>query len=253
LISRRQVLAGTCAICASTGFAKAQVAYHGCSLAPAQMVDRIDTPAAPSSYAAAQASVGRGELHGSGDPAFDRALAVSLLKIGDAFSVLPGFAFSERVNLNAFASTNTALGRADGSVVFGNPLFREIMSRRENPEVGIVAVCAHEFGHIAQYKHGIDKTLVVNGRVKRLELHADFLAGYFAGLRKLEMPEFPAAIFATTQYGFGDSNYGDPQHHGTSAERGQAVVAGFDAGYRARDSLVTALETGVRYVQQISL
>ena len=67
------------------------------------------------------------------------------------------------------------------------------------------------------------------------------------------MPDFPAAIFATTQYSFGDSNYGDPDHHGTSAERGQAVVAGFDSAYRARESFATALETGVRYAKQISL
>ena len=253
VISRRDVLAGACAICAGTRFATAQRGYHGCTLSATEMAEHIEAPQAPPSYAVAQAPLARGGLHGSGNADFDRALSVTLLKVSEAFSVLPGFAFSERVKLNAFASKNPALGRADGSVVFGNPLYREIMARREHPEVGIVAVCAHEFGHIAQYKHGLDKTLIVNHQVKRLELHADFMAGYFAGRRKLEMPDFPAAVFATTQYSFGDNNYGDPTHHGTSAERGQAVVAGFDSAYRARESFATALETGVRYVQQISL
>jgi predicted metalloprotease len=137
--------------------------------------------------------------------------------------------------------------------VFGNPLYREIIGRREHPEVGIVAICAHEFGHIVQYKHGIDRVLIVNNSVKRLELHADFLAGYFAGRRKLEMPDFPAAVFALTQYSFGDSNYGDPEHHGTSDERGAAVVAGFDSAHRMRESFATAVETGIRYVQQVPL
>jgi hypothetical protein len=194
----------------------------------------------------------RGEVHGSGDPTFDRALAVTLVKISELFSVQPGFAFSERVILNAFASRNRALGQ-DGSVVFGNSLYREIIQRREHPEVGIVAICAHEFGHIAQYKHNIDRLLVVNQRVKRLELHADFLAGYFAGRRKLEMSEFPAAVFATTQYSFGDRNYGDVTHHGNKTERGQAVVAGYDSSYRRGESFAAALESGIRYVQSIPL
>jgi hypothetical protein len=253
MINRRMMLAGTCAICARAGRANAERNYHGCTLAAPEMAERIEAPEVLPSNAVASGPVKRGELRGSGDPNFDRALSVTLLKIGEAFSVLPGFAFSERVQLNAFASKDRSLGRDDGSVVFGNPLFREIMGRREHPEVGIVAVCAHEFGHIVQYKHGVDKILIVNRRVKRLELHADFMAGYFAGRRKLEMPDFPAAIFATTQYSFGDSNYGDPDHHGTSAERGQAVVAGFDSAYRARESFATALETGVRYAKQISL
>jgi len=252
VITRRKLLAGTCAICAGAGLAKAEAAYHGCSLAAADMSQRVEAPEAARSDALDQAPPTGAALYGSGDPTFDRALAVTLLKIGTEFSVLPGFAFSERVNLNAFASTNTALGRADGSVVFGNPLYREIMGRREHPEVGIVAVCAHEFGHIAQYKHGLEKILIVNNLVKRLELHADFMAGYFAGRRKLEMSDFPAAVFATTQYSFGDGNYGDPNHHGTPAERGDAVVAGFDCAYRARESFATALETGVRYVQRIA-
>jgi hypothetical protein len=253
MISRRRVLqAGTCAICSGSVLAKAEPNYHGCTLDPAAMAERIDPTEAPRSYGLG-APAERGAFHGSGDPTFDRALSVTLLKISEAFAVLPGFAFSERVNLNAFASTNTALGRDDGSVVFGNPLYRAIMGRREHPEIGIVAVCAHEFGHIAQYKHGVDRMLIVNGRKKRLELHADFMAGYFAGRRKLEMPDYPAAVFATTQYSFGDNSYGAPEHHGTSVERGQAVVAGYDSAYRARESVTMALETGMRYVQRIPL
>jgi hypothetical protein len=244
--------AGACAIGCGAGPAIADAAYHGCTLNASEMSTRVEPEAMTRLYGLAPPPQ-RGELHGSGDPMFDRALAVTLAKISDVFAVLPGFAFSERINLNAFASKNPSLGRPDGSVIFGNPLYREIIGRREHPEVGVVAICAHEFGHIVQYKHGIDGLLVANNSVKRLELHADFLAGYFAGRRKLEMPDFPAAVFALTQYTFGDNNYGDANHHGTSQERGDAVVAGFDAAYRARESFDTALETGVRYARQVPL
>jgi hypothetical protein len=253
VISRRKLLTGICATCTGAELAKAQRAYYGCTISTTEMSERIDAREAANFYAVARSPALEAKLHGSGDPAFDRALAVTLGKISETFSVLPGFAFSERVRLNAFASRRTELGRADGSVVFGNSMYRSIMGRREHPELGIAAICAHEFGHIAQYKHRIDDILVVNGRVKRLELHADFMAGYFAGRRKLEVPDFPAAIFATTQYSFGDGDYGDPDHHGCPAERGQAVVAGFDSAFRAREGFSTALETGVRYVQRIPL
>jgi predicted metalloprotease len=89
------------------------------------------------------------------------------------------------------------------------------------------AVCAHEFGHVVQYRLGLARQLAMpNGEVKRLELHADFLAGYFAGRRKLENSGFPAAAFAATQDRFGDIAFNAPDHHGTSRERGAAVVAG---------------------------
>jgi predicted metalloprotease len=146
------------------------------------------------------------------------------------------------------------MGRVDGDVLFGRRLFREIMQRPEHPEIGIAAVCAHEFGHIVQYKYGIrDRLVGSDKRVKRLELHADFLAGYFAGLRKLERSNFPAAEFAATQFSFGDKAFGSIDHHGTPNERGAAVVAGYQAAFRDKQSFGTALETGVRYALQISL
>jgi hypothetical protein len=176
-----------------------------------------------------------------------------LFHLSKALTVLPGFVFTDKVHMNAFASPNTALGRPDGSVVFGRSLLREIMSRAESPEIGVATVCAHEFGHIVQFKKGLYDSLIVGNTVKRLELHADFLAGYFAGKHKLEMPSFPAAVFATTLFSFGENQFGDPNHHGTQRERGDAVVAGFDAGYRAKLSLDEALRTGVDYVRRIPL
>jgi len=111
----------------------------------------------------------------------------------------------------------------------------------------------HEFGHIAQYKYGIYSRLVgSNGRVKRLELHADFLSGYFAGIKRLLNPSYPAATFALTQFGFGDYS-DDINHHGTPDERGAAVVAGYKAGYGERLKFGFALESGIRYVNQISI
>jgi hypothetical protein len=186
---------------------------------------------------------------GSGDKQFDQALATTLGRASDLFSILPGFAFfNEDRGPNAFASPSQRLKRSDGSVVFGQQLLAKLMSAVEHPAAGVAAVCAHEFGHILQYKRGIDRRLVgADGRVKRLELHADFLAGYFAGRRKLERSDYPAAVFANTQFTAGDNMLQNPQHHGSPEERGRAVVEGFKTAYQSKRSLDEAVEVGVQF------
>lgn len=70
---------------------------------------------------------------------------------------------------------------------------------------------------------------------------------------KLRKPDFPAAVFALTQYTFGDKDYGDPRHHGTPQQRGEAVVAGFRAAFYDRLTFAAALEKGVIYVHSIAV
>ena len=191
---------------------------------------------------------------GSGDRDFDRALAETLLSLSTRFFVLPGFAFfNERYGANAYACSTRNMGRSDGDVLFGRQLFRKIMSGRERPDVGIVSVCAHEFGHIAQFKYDVSNRLVgVDRRTKRLELHADFLSGYFAGLRKIQRPDFFAVTFALTQFELGDYT-DDIDHHGTPDERAAAVVAGYRAAYEEKLKFGYALESGIRYVSRVSM
>jgi hypothetical protein len=186
--------------------------------------------------------------NGSGNKDFDRALAVTLSKLTDVFGVLPGFAFYDEgtESPNACACESRRLGRDDGSVAFSLGLLRELMQSPDNPELAVASVCAHEFGHILQNKLGLRDRLIGRDRlITKLELHADYLAGYFAGIRKKERSDFPAAVFALTQYKHGDfSNH--PEHHGTPDERAQAVVAGFEAAFRRRESLSVAIEEGIR-------
>ncbi len=129
-------------------------------------------------------------LVSSGNREFDYALAQTLSRMTDAFGVLPGFAyFDDSAGMNAHATTRQMLSRSDGTVLFGRRLLDTLLARREHPDVAVSAVCAHEFGHIAQYKIGIHKQLREGEETaRRLELHADFLAGYFAGYRKLQKP-----------------------------------------------------------------
>lgn len=187
---------------------------------------------------------------GSGDRELDYALAQTLSRLTDTWNVLPGFAwFDDAAAPNAFATTRPLLSRSDGTVLFGRRLLARCLKAREHPDVAVSAVCAHEFGHIAQYKYGLTRRLSAGeATVRRNELHADFLAGYFAGMRKLEKPDFPAAVYATTQHAFGDHRTDSARHHGRPEERAAAIVKGFEVAFRDRRSPAEALQIGMSYV-----
>ncbi len=185
----------------------------------------------------------------SGDRDFDRALAQTLAYLSDQFDVLPGFAFLQDAGSpNAYASTSQALGRKDGSVMFGLKLLERTLKLPEHPDAHVAAICAHEFGHICQFKLNVVARLEKGFSTgKRVELHADYLAGFYAGLRRRERRDFPAAVVALAQYNLGDDATNEPDHHGTPDERGRAVVEGYKAAFERGESFKAAFEKGVAY------
>lgn len=190
----------------------------------------------------------------SGNQMFDRALAQSLSKMSSALDCAPGFAYFDDAadGANAYATAKRRLNGADGTVLFGSTLLSQLMAHHDNPELRVAAVCAHEFGHILQFKRGLEQVVGAGQpTVKRIELQADYFAGYFAGRRKRERPAFPAAVFAATQQSFGDTHVNSPGHHGTSVERASAVVSGFKAAYEKNLNLGDAIQESVTYVRSL--
>jgi hypothetical protein len=189
----------------------------------------------------------------SGIPNFDLALVHTLSDMTAQFGVLPAFAYYEDGDHpQAYATKDKRLDRADGTVLFGLRMLRQTLLEIESPDVAVTAVCAHEYGHIVQIAYGLTRTLTAGQvTVKRAELHADFMAGYYAGTRKLRRPDYDAAVFATKLGSMGDDKINDPQHHGTLKERGQAVVQGFKAAKEERRPLLDAIRVGVQYVSTL--
>jgi len=184
----------------------------------------------------------------SGNNDLDYALAQTLSRLADLFHVLPGFAFfNQHPSRQAYATSEPLITNAYGTVLFGRDLLFEMLDRVENPDAAVAAICAHEFGHIVQYSNQLD--LHRNqATVKRTELHADFLAGYYAGMRKLEKRDFPAVVFPDTYEKLGDYAFNDTRHHGRPQERAAAIVRGFEVAYYERRSLSDAIQNGVNYV-----
>lgn len=150
--------------------------------------------------------------------------------------MLPGFCYyDDSDGMNAKATSDVLLERTDGTVMMGLQMLEALLSRPERPDASILAVCAHEYGHILSYKTGLIDQLRGGGGVFRSEQFADYIAGYYAGTRKLVHPNYPAVVFATTQQSFGGGE------HGSGAQRGEAVQAGFLAGYQRRLSIDQAM------------
>jgi hypothetical protein len=230
LANRRCFLSGFGAyiyICSSCNSAVAS-SYSGCTLS-ARNYDSI--------LGEGSEAVGRNVLHkSSGDKVLDQAIANTLARLTEIGNVLPSFEFYDGDDgNNAWASPKGRSGKRDGTVAFGLTLLRSFLQYADRPGAVISAVCAHEFGHIAQYKFGAYKVLAANtATARRVELHADFLAGVFAGIKKRFSPGYPAELVAQTQFNLGDHFTNHPDHHGTPKERGDAVVFGFKSAYQDR-------------------
>jgi hypothetical protein len=236
-------LAGRCSTCAALTLSRNTV---GCLLSPEDF-ELVRSRATEANFFE---SGNEKPVWHSGNDKFDFALAHALAKIANAFEVLPSFAFYDDENSpNAYASRELTLPKTAGSVFLGLSLLKRDMAYKEAPEVAVATVCAHEFGHILQYKYGlIDILNAGQTTIKRVELQADYFAGYFTGLRKRELPTYPAAVAAVAQFNVGDTAVTDRRHHGTPEERGAAVVRGFEAAFGEKKSLSEAIEQSIRYV-----
>jgi hypothetical protein len=253
MLTRREMVLGGALALMWRGCACAQARPrgrhgYGCMLDAAEAAPFLATATAPQAFDGVQDDANETLFKSSGNRDLDHALAGILSQVTDVFGVLPGFCFYDDYDgENAYATNAVRLARADGTVLYGKRYLRTCLSAKENPAAVIAATCAHEFGHIVQYKYGLDDALKRGQQsVKRLELNADFLAGYFAGARKLQAPDYPAAVFATNRYSRGDYDSG-AGHHGTPQERAAAVIRGFETAYRERRSFAEAIQIGVNF------
>lgn len=186
----------------------------------------------------------------TGDRELDRSLGRALVRLSALFSERPGFGFVDDSGApNAYATNQTLVPRTWGTVCFGRSLFKDLMDRYADKGLAVMAVAAHEFGHIAQFRSGVDRQLLRDQpTVKRVELHADFLSGYFLGVRKRQQPSISVWAAGHTLYQIGDYEFHDPNHHGTPDQRVAAAEAGFRLGHDERAEYGHAFSRGVEYV-----
>ncbi len=189
-------------------------------------------------------------MESSGDEALDRLLGRALVKLSALFGQRPGFGFIDDWDSpNAYATADTLVPGTWGTVLYGSTLFRQTLAAYDDGGMAVMCILAHEFGHIAQYAYGLEQRLLWGqGTVRRVELHADFLAGYYLARRKAEQPELVLWAAGDMLFRIGDYAFNDWNHHGTPEQRVAAAEAGFRLGADQAPAFDPAVEQGVEWV-----
>jgi hypothetical protein len=251
IMSRRKFLHSTAALLAAPAMAHAlpvkapMFASCGCCLSRRQAALLGPT-------AAAKLDVKPEDLiASSGDATTDRYLGMALLRMATVFKVSPGFAFIDGPKAdNAFATPTTLAQGGPGTVLMGRDTFVKEM-RNDESGMTVVAICAHEYGHIHQFMNGYHDDLAeLDKTVRTIELHADFLAGFFLATRKQDYPDLSMFKVGESFFNLGDTDFNGRNHHGTSEERIAAVTAGFDLGKSGTRDIEQVAKAGIAYVRQ---
>jgi hypothetical protein len=110
----------------------------------------------------------------------------------------------------------------------------------------VKAILAHEFAHALQHKSGLFN--IWNGG-KKVELHADFLAGFYMGQNGL-ISEKKLSAFAQEFYSLGDFlPFFDIDHHGIPEERRCAFLEGYKVAVKYNFNITQAYNCGVDYIK----
>lgn len=177
----------------------------------------------------------------SGVPSVDMAFQNEGLALVNVFGVSPrGFFFDDRSAPNAYATGEVVHPSGpDGTIVFGLALLQGELARDGGIGLSVPAIMAHEFAHLVQFKRGVEIPTV------QMELQADFMAGWYLGLRgRYVYTDVRPAFQAFFQ--IGDYDFNNPNHHGTPQQRLAAIQAGFSS---SNLSFEQAFRRGLEFVR----
>ncbi len=164
----------------------------------------------------------------SNDQYFDAAFGSVLVELARDFGVFPSFFFYDDGGVpNALATPRRVHPESDGTVLIGTTMLQNAMYI-PGGDAGILAIAAHEFGHIVVFKNADRLFNRVRGLPRfSLELHADFLSGYFLGKYEDRFPEIDVGGVGSVWLGLGSQDPTNPGTHGTVAMRRDAIQTGY--------------------------
>lgn len=142
---------------------------------------------------------------------------------------------------NAMFAQGCGYQNCEGEIWLGLNLMSSLFQKTHGLE-RLKAVFAHEYAHALQNKWGFA------GYGKYPELHADFLAGYYTGVKGTVSSELLES-FVKEFYSMGDFNFFSASHHGTGTERGCAFVEGYKIATVNHYNTYQAYLAGIDYVR----
>ncbi|MCB1529259.1 MAG: hypothetical protein KDJ45_16370 [Hyphomicrobiaceae bacterium] len=191
-------------------------------------------------------------LRSTGNADLDRAFDSALQRLAETFDVWPKVGFYDDSDApNAMAMRYAVGGTHEFAVVFGRNYFKTLMSY-DPSGITLLQTAAHEFAHVWVYQRGLFET-IRGGQptVKRVELHADFLSGYYLGVRKRDNPNASFWSAGMRRWESGDNQLRNMHHHGTPDDRLAAAEAGFKAGFIEKLSAPQAFDAATQYVAKV--
>lgn len=196
---------------------------------------------------------------------YGNGLIAILSDLGDQLGVRPSFALYDdpATNPNALSCQTPLLtdvlgASKDGTVAVGRKMIDLLRAKSADFGSALTATCAHEYGHILQFGTVYDKLQRLPSGDIKIELHADFVCGYYGAHRKRIDPLYDALTQAQTQFEAGDKMEANQikyvaVSHGTYEQRGDAVYAGYLLGLEGRISPELVAQRGFEYVSGLSL
>lgn len=174
----------------------------------------------------------------SGNPTIDATFPGERAILNSLFMVFPDFSFyDDSDGPNAMATTANLAGSSPyGTVVFGRTLLASELSQTWWG-AAIAGISAHEWAHIAQFASGL------SGPVYLMELHADYLAGWYLGRKALAGTNVMIAGLGNSLFNKGSFDFNNPDWHGTPQQRVQAMLAGFN-GAPINNNIAAAYNAG---------
>lgn len=194
--------------------------------------------------------------HTTGNKNLDQSLISELRKQAKLFQLVPAFyLFTNKVK-NAFATTRKFPDnpKSDGSILYGITLMNSQLEMGYWGGAVVAGVMAHEYGHIYQYHSGAFKKLrKLHKTVKFVELHADFMSGYYMGIKYVASgKKVNVRTVASATYDIGDYAYNNPAHHGTPVERTVMLKEGFETHKRNQNLNINQVSNaGFRAIEKI--
>ncbi|MEM6496569.1 MAG: hypothetical protein AAF709_07575 [Pseudomonadota bacterium] len=187
----------------------------------------------------------------TGNNNLNKQLDAALQRIARTFKVWPQVGFyDDGDNPNAIAIWYEENGKRTYAVVFGKNYFTKLLTY-DPSGITFLQTAAHEFAHVWMYQSGqLDALLEGQPTVKRAELHADFLAGYYLGLRKRDNPKASFRSAGMKRWESGDTYFEHQHHHGTPKQRLAAAEKGFRMGFLQGAKPSVAFNAATRFVKE---
>lgn len=179
-------------------------------------------------------------LRSSGYRSLDSIVIQEIINLQSFFQVKVDFFFlQEYYGSNAMYDPRCNYN-CNGSVFLGTKMLYEQLQKEHGIEC-VKAILAHEFGHCVQHIMGWKEA------GKRVELHSDFMAGYYTGRMYNYDDEQVQSLFSEF-YSIGDYNYWSLDHHGTKYERKCAFEEGYYFAKENFSTVVSANSYAIQYV-----